>query len=217
MTANSETDRPNTSRPRWRFLLGTVVIAPLALVILWECAHYVRFGDFFKYGYHADLVLDHSDIGVPDLHTFYCLRVTNYTLHPLQFEGIQLPRGITDGEILYHTRVEKWNEQTDAWLPVYDSAEAKDPSPKAPNTIKSIAPGGSIYPTSCRTVLGYEGVHVGDRLRLVSFTSYSKPQGARGQLAFYSSAFIVRAESQKNVHKPASGPTAGLPDTATTR
>jgi hypothetical protein len=191
MTSTCKIDRPNPSRSRWRFLLAVLVIAPFALIILWECGHYARFGNFFRYGYHVDLVLDHSDIGVPDLHNFYCLRVTNYTLHSLQFEGIQLPRGITDGEILYRTKVEKWSEQPHTWFPVYDSAEARDPSLRDPNTIKSVAPGRSIYPTSCRAVLGYEGVHAGDRLRLISFTSYSKPQGAPGQLAFYSPAFTI--------------------------
>ena len=197
MTANHETNRPIASRTRWRFLLSVVLIAPLALLSLWEAAHFARFGDFFKYGYHVDLVLDHSDIGVPDLHTFYCLRVTNYTLKPLQFEGIQLPGEIADGETLYHTRIEKWNGQNNAWLSIYDSADAQDPSLKVANTMKSIATGGSIYPTSCRAVLGYEGVHIGDRLRLVSFTSYPNAQDSRGQLVFYSPAFVVRPESRR--------------------
>jgi hypothetical protein len=73
-------------------LLAALVIAPFVLIILWECGHYARFGHFFRYGYHVDLVLDHSDIAVPGVNTFYCLRVTNYTLRSLQFEGIQLPR-----------------------------------------------------------------------------------------------------------------------------
>ena len=172
---------------------------------------------FFTYGYHVDLVLDRSDIGVPDLRTFYCLRVTNYTLSSLQFEGIQLPGGITDGEILYHTRVEKWNEQNHTWLPVYDSVEVSDPSLKDPNTTKRVAPGRSIYPTSCRTALGYEGVHPGDRVRLVSFTSYSKPQGDPGQLVFYSPAFVINENSVGDQRKSQSEAPTTRPETAALR
>jgi hypothetical protein len=217
MSSASKTDRPNPSRPRWRFLLAVLVIAPFVLILLWECGHYARFGHFFRYGYHVDLVLDHSDIAVPGVYTFYCLRVTNYTLRSLQFEGIQLPWGITDGEILYHTKVEKWNEQTHTWFPVYDSAEVSDPSLKDPNTIKSVAPGRSIDPTSCRAVVGYEGVRTGDRIRLVSFTSYSKLQDDPGQLVFYSPAFVINEKSVGDEHKSGSDTVATRPETTALR
>lgn len=83
---------PSALKGRYR-VFQLLVLAPFVLFVLWECGHYARFGDFFSYGYHADLVVDNSDIDVPRLHTSYCLRVSNYTVHRLRFETIRMPPG----------------------------------------------------------------------------------------------------------------------------
>jgi len=191
----------NSFHQRWRLLLLVIVIVPFLLFVLWECGHYARFGDFFTYGYHTDLVEDHSDIGVPRIHAAYCLRLTNYTVHPLQFEAIQLPGGYVGGGILYHHRLEKWNEQTHSWSIVIDSAEAGTPPLRHANTIKSVLPGRSIYLTGCYEIATIESIHRGDTVRLVAFTSYSKPAGAPGQLVFYSVAFVINETSVEDQRK----------------
>ena len=65
---------PRPFRRSWLYRLS-----PFAILVLWEFSHYVEFGDFFSYGFHVDLVLDNSDIGVPRLHAAHCLRITNNT------------------------------------------------------------------------------------------------------------------------------------------
>jgi hypothetical protein len=50
----------DTTSPTWskrRFILAGLLLTPLLLIVFWECGHYARFGDFFSYGYHVDLVL----------------------------------------------------------------------------------------------------------------------------------------------------------------
>jgi hypothetical protein len=91
MSSTPKTDAPETTRTPWRIRLALLVLTPLALIIFWECGHFARFGDFFAYGYNADLVLDHSNIGVPRVLSAYCLRLANYTLSPLKFGLIQTP------------------------------------------------------------------------------------------------------------------------------
>jgi hypothetical protein len=179
-------------RKRWRLLLAVLAIGPFMFMFVWECGHYIRFGHLFSYGYHTDLIEDHSDIGVSRLHTAYCLRVTNYTLLPLKFEGIQTPWGITDSQVIYHDRLERWSPQTHSWSTVFDHAEGHA------NVVTSVWPGRSIYPTGCYEVARVKGLQRGDTVRLVAFTLYSKSEGARGQYAFYSQAFTVPGESAKN-------------------
>jgi|SRR5215472_5721469 len=201
-----DTGTPSPTRSKRRFILAALLLAPLLFIVFWECGHYARFGDFFTYGYHVDLVLDHSDIGAPEIRAFHCLRVTNYTFHTLKFEAIQLPPGITDSEILYHDGAEKWDEQSHSWSKVYDSAD--DPSWNQPNITKRVTFGRSIYPTACTAIQGLKGIKEKDTVRLVAFTSYSKSPSAPCQLAFYSPAFTVQ-ESSRNTQKSDSGRVAG--------
>jgi hypothetical protein len=187
--------------PRRRRRLSLLLfLSPFLILIFWEFGHRARFGDFFSYGYHVDLVLDKSDVGVPRQHPAHCLRVANYTFSVLKFEVIQTPQwGITDGAVLFHDRIDKWSEQTHSWQVVGDSVTDADPSLRAPNATKNVWPGRSIYPTGCYEMATVEGVHKGDVVRLVAFTSYSKPPSAPSQRVFYSPAFTVQDESLKNL------------------
>jgi hypothetical protein len=165
-------------------------------VILWECGHYARFGDFFGYGYHTDLFEDHSDLGAPRLYRTHCLRVANYSFSVLKFEAIQTPKwGITDGAVLFHYGLEKWNDQTHSWMMADDSQIDDPPGFKTENAIESVWPGRSIRPNGCYEATLVKGVQKGDVVRIVAFTLYSKPPDAPGQRAFYSPAFTVRQES----------------------
>lgn len=196
MAASLQTDTQKPFHRRRRFPLALVALVPLMFIILSECGHLARFGDFFGYGYHVDLVLDHSDIGVPRKFSAHCLRVANYTLHPLKFEAIQTPTwGITDGQLIFHDRIEKWSERTHSWLTVNDSLTTAEPSLRTPNTTKNVWPGESVYPTGCYEMATVEGINKGNAVRLVAFTSYSNSEGGHDQLAFYSQPFIVKEES----------------------
>lgn len=192
---------PDAPRHRGRLFL-LFLLSLFLILILWEFGHRVRFGDFFSYGYHVDLILDKSDIGVPRLHPAHCLRVTNYTVSALKFEAIQTPQwGITDGAVLFHDRIEKWDGQIHSWQTVRDSVADAEASLRVPNATKNVWPGRSIYATGCYEMATVEGIHSGNVVRLVAFTSYSKPPGAVGQLAFHSPAFTVQDESAKNPQK----------------
>jgi hypothetical protein len=182
---------PSSAPSRRRSILAALLLAPFLGTAIWECGHRIKFGDFFSYGYHTDLVENHSDIGVPRLYTSYCLRVTNFTLFSIKFEGHQWPSGTTDSEISYHDRLEKWNQQSHSWSTVFEFGEGSDPSAGHANTVTTVSPGRSIYPSGCYEVATVEGIHTGDTLRLAAFTSYSKPEGGPGQRAFYSLAFVV--------------------------
>jgi hypothetical protein len=176
-----------SSQQLMRQFVVVLVLAPVLFLAIWECCHYVRYGDFFTYGYHTDLVEDHSDIGVPRLHAAYCLRVTNYTFFSLKFEGHQWPSGTTDSEITLHDRLEKWDQQSRSWSTVFDHGEDSGPSGVHANIAKTVRPGQSIYPSGCYEVATVEGVHAGDVIRIVAFTSYSSSTArAVGQHAFYS-------------------------------
>jgi hypothetical protein len=201
-----------------RPILAALLLAPFLCITLWELGHRIKFGDFFGYGYHADLVEDHSNIGVPRLHTSHCLRVTNYTLSSLKFEGHQWPMGgTTDGGITYHDRIERWNQESHSWSTISDFGDGTDPSAGHANIVRNVRPGQSIHPTGCYELATVEGIHKGDVVRLVAFTSYSTSSRVPGQLAFYSPPFTVNEESPKNAQKSASGATAALPDSTTTR
>src|SRR6266851_77316 len=150
------------TRPRWRSILFALLLAPFLCVVLWECGHRIRFGDFFSYGYHTDLVEDHSDIGVPRLHTAYCLRVTNYTFFSLRFEGHQWPLGGTmDGGISFHDRLEKWDQQSHSWSAIFDHGDGGTPSAVHANTVIVVHPGRSIHPSGCYEVTTVEGINKG--------------------------------------------------------
>jgi len=183
---------------RSRVALTSVVVVILAFFALAELVHLVRFGHFVRYGYDVDLVTENGDLGIPGVRTSYCLRVTNYTFSPLSIEGLQLPPGITDGEILYHTRIEKYDKRATSWLAVMDSVAVNGASLANPNTIKRVLPGHSVYPDGCDAVAALDGIQKGDTVRVVAFTSYAKPEGAPGQLAFYSPAFTVKEEPSKS-------------------
>ena len=179
-------------------ILGLLLLAPFFCIVVWECGHRVRFGDFFTYGYHTDLVEDHSDIGVPRLRTAYCLRVTNYTFSPLKFEAIQTPDfGVFDGQVVFHDGIEKWDKETRSWQTVGDSLKADEPRLGKPNTTKNVWPGRSIYPTGCYEIAGIEGIHKGDTVRIVAFTSFSEGKGTPGQIALYSPTFTVKEQSSR--------------------
>src|SRR5215467_5990524 len=143
----AESGIPRTGRPgiaslaqgKGRYVLALLVIAPLLVLVFWECGHRIRFGDFFTYGYHSDLIEDHSDLGVPRRHAAYCLRVTNYSFSVLKFEAIQTPEwGIWDGQVVFHDRIEKWDGQGHSWQTVGDSVTAAEPSFSRPNTTKNV-------------------------------------------------------------------------------
>jgi hypothetical protein len=186
-----------------RLIALSVLLLPFMFLIAWECMHFIRFRDFFTYGHHADLAEDHSDIGVPRFETAYCLRITNYTLTPLKFEGHRWPEGTTDGAITYHDRLEKLDQQSRSWCIIFDHGH----SAENVNTEKALSFGQSIYPSGSYEVATLEGVHAGDTVRLVVFTSYSKNEGGPGQLAFYSRPFAVQKEfdktsQQSELHTP---------------
>jgi len=204
------------TRSRWRLILTLVLAVPLVLFVLAECIHRIRFGDFFGYGHHVDLVQENGDLGIPGIRTLYCLRIANYTLSPITFEAIQMPRGIFDGDVIYHERIERYDDKTASWLTIKDSVSLMSgPTWAEPNKVVLVSPGRSIY-GSCNAVGALEAFRKGDTARLVAFTSYSKPEGAAGQLTFYSPAFTVRDEPINNTQKPDShATTAGTAKAAT--
>jgi len=171
-----------------RRIILSILLLPIMFLIAWECVHFLRFGDFFTYGYHVDLVEDHSDIGVPRSETAYRLRITNYTFTPLKFEGHRWPEGTMDGAITYHDRLEKWDQQSSSWRTIFDHGH----SAKDVNTEKALWFGQSIYPSGSYEVATVEGIHPGDTIRIVAFTSFSNSKAGGNQHVFYSQPFKVR-------------------------
>jgi hypothetical protein len=80
-----------------------------------ETWHHRRFGDFFGYGPHADVILGNSDIGTDDM---YYANLSNFSLASFELEGCLFASdvfGVPDS-VLYRWDVQKWDNISGKWV-----------------------------------------------------------------------------------------------------
>ncbi|HWY05664.1 MAG TPA: hypothetical protein VNY24_02320 [Candidatus Acidoferrales bacterium] len=93
-----------------------------------------------------------------------------------------------DGAITYHDRLEKWDQQSRSWRTIFDHGRSAEDV----NTEKALWFGQSIYPSGSYEVATVEGIHPGDTIRIVAFTSFSNSKAGGNQHVFYSQPFKVQ-------------------------
>ena len=95
-------------------IIGASVI--LLAVGATELYHRCRFGDFFGYGLHTDVILGNSDIGNNDM---YYARLWNVSFKPFQIEGCVSPSGDDGGvprSVVYRWDVQKREPSSQHWV-----------------------------------------------------------------------------------------------------
>jgi hypothetical protein len=144
-------------------------------VLLAESVHYFRYGHLTRLGLHADVIVEHADIGFEGISKMYGVKLTNYGFLPVSVSACDFIDD--DGEhgtsIAY--AVEKWSEQSAKWKPivVWDQSSFCRPYPlgiaQARLFSKRLWPGQSIASGEEATA-ARDGFELGDNARFVVFT-----------------------------------------------
>ncbi len=133
-----------------------------------EIHHWVRFRHFVSYGVHADVLEDHSDIGIPGIRTFYAAEVSNYTLFPLSLVGYEYA-GDSPPPVFYcRYQVQKLSLQDGKWTVGLDFDPVK--IGKIPAARKKLYPLGSIIPIQHDPIGATDDLRKGDLVRIAIFT-----------------------------------------------
>ena len=103
-----------------RIGLTLAVLICIATVVLGtaEIYHHIRFGDFFGYGLHTDVILGDSDIESNDT---YFARLWNFSATPLEMEGCVEASdvgGVPDS-VLYRWDVQKRDSANQRWVSLH--------------------------------------------------------------------------------------------------
>jgi len=80
-----------------------------------EIYHHQRFGHFFGYGLHSDVILGNSDVGANDM---YYAWLWNLSFEPFEIEGCDEPSdvgGVPDS-VLYRWDVQKRDSLNQRWV-----------------------------------------------------------------------------------------------------
>jgi hypothetical protein len=178
---------------KWRkFGIRKLFLAGVALLVAMQGWHHLRYGHFIGYGWDVDLMKRREDLGIPGVTTTYNVRLTNLTIHSLDFEGIKLPGGFVGSGVLLRTRIDRWDAGKGAWVTV-DESKAWEEYPGARVTLK-IKPLRSKYVWGWAAIAAGLNFKKGDKLRLVILSSATKREGEPGQHAFYTAPFFLQEE-----------------------
>jgi hypothetical protein len=134
-----------------------------------EIHHWVRFRHFVSYGVHADVLEDHSDIGIPGIKTLYAAEVFNRTLFPLSLVGYEYA-GDSPPPVFYcRYQVQKLAPQDGHWTVVFDFYPVK--AEQVPAARKKLYPLGSIVPIQAYALGARDDLRKGDLVRIAIFTN----------------------------------------------
>jgi hypothetical protein len=87
-------------RVRRTVVVGTVLLG-VAIVAI-EGLHRFRFGNFVSYGMDVHVLRQSESIGIPGIGSVYGAEMFNYTFHPIQTSGCQVPNDVSPGyQIIY--------------------------------------------------------------------------------------------------------------------
>jgi len=183
---------PNSAHQKTHRLL--VVIALVLVAAL-------RVG-VMSYGVHVDIMRMTADVGIPGVTTSYAVKLSNRTVLPITFEGVQMPGGYPTSGVWYHYRVERWDAKAKTWCTVAEI----NPTTMSNNPVvtKRLWPGGTLYPVTWEATAAREAFQKGDQARFVIFSSL-KAADASGQKIIYSPAFQIEEEPSRRHSSAQSG------------
>lgn len=144
-----------------------------------------------SYGVHVDIMRATADVGIPGVTSSYAVKLRNYTVFPITFEGVQMPGGYPASGVWYHYQVERWDAKAQTWNTVAEINPATMGNNRV--VIKRVWPGGTLYPVTWEATAARDAFRKGDQARFVIFSSL-KPADAAGQKIMYSPGFQIEEE-----------------------
>ncbi len=183
-------------------VISAIMLVVALLLSAAELSHKRRFGHFFGYGPHMDVVLGDSDVASQD--TYYA-RLWNLSLSSFRIQGCRLPGGYVGSGILYRWDVQKWEPSGHIWNSLRGADNwVADPFSGYSNDEGCRMETTHVRPLSSRTVgwVYEDWVTTGAPVRFAIHTSLTTPPG--NQQILYTDTFVVRrsAENVQEIQRP---------------
>ena len=166
-------------------IAAALLVLPLSLL---ELGHLVRFGHFFPFGLHADLVVRKADYGIDGITKAYEAKLTNYGPTPVSVTVCDFIDDAMSHGALVGSTVEKWDPSSRRWGSIFKSEKSAFCHPYPLGMVethvvtKHLWPGQSIS-TGEEATAARDVFAIGDRARFVVF--------AREGLAIPTTAFSI--------------------------
>jgi hypothetical protein len=138
-----------------------------------EVHHYLKFGHFFPFGLHADMVMESADLGIPGISKTYEARLANYGLLPAEIESCDAISDAMAHETMVAYEVDRYDPQSKTWQTVANLSGKIfcQPYPlgiiEAHAATKWLWPGQSL--STGEEATAARGFHKGDLARFVVF------------------------------------------------
>jgi|HubBroStandDraft_6_1064221.scaffolds.fasta_scaffold05836_3 hypothetical protein len=151
-------------------IAAALLILPFSLA---ELCHLLRFGHFFPFGMHADVVVRKADYGIEGITKTYEAKLTNYGFVPISITVFNfIDDAFTNGTEVGYT-VEKWDPLEKKWGNIFNDADKSSWCHPYPLGIvqgrivtKRLWPGQSVFGSEEATAAS-DGFAVGDRARFL--------------------------------------------------
>jgi hypothetical protein len=101
---------------RIALIIGMISVLPISLL---ELGHLVRFGHFFPFGLHADVVVRKADYGIDGVTKAYEAKLTNYGITPAWITACDFVDDVMSHGTLVRATVEKWDGSARKWENIF--------------------------------------------------------------------------------------------------
>jgi hypothetical protein len=186
-------------RRRIKQIILILAMIGLLAIVAAEVSHHRKFGHFFGYGVHADVILGNSDVGTAD--TYYAI-VWNFSFLSIKIEGCIFPSdvmGVPDS-VIYRWDVQKRDTSNQRWVSL-QGADTWMPGPFDGNWKDE--PCGTVTTRLWPFQDGREAAWVykdwvttGEPIRMAIHTSVTRPP--EKQHIIYTDTFIVNRSLAKS-------------------
>jgi hypothetical protein len=176
-------------------LLLSFLSVLLVIIVLLEARHYKRWGHFFTYGVHLDVVrerdiLEESNSKESGRIFDYSVVLSNYTFRPLTLSGTTVESDFMGfPELRFRYEVQRWSNQTKQWETIVELDPATKPETR-PGQIR-IWPGASTTVIPSELTALRKGLSRGDSFRFVVFMNSAGGARTSSATAFYSSPVLI--------------------------
>jgi len=148
-------------------------VLPIGLL---ELGHLVRFGHFFPFGLHADLVVRKADYGIDGITKAYEAKLTNYGLTSVSITVCDFIDDTMSHGAFVGSTVEKWDHSGGTWRSIFRTEKSAFCQPYPLGLVethvvtKHLWPGQSIS-TGEEATAARDVFAIGDRARFVVFAT----------------------------------------------
>jgi hypothetical protein len=105
-----------TQRRLVGLFIVTLLVLPIGLV---QLGHLARFGHFFPFGLHADVVVRRADYGIDGITKVYEAKLTNYGIGSAWITACDFIDDASSRGTLVGSQVEKWDPRTRKWEGIF--------------------------------------------------------------------------------------------------